>query len=101
MFYLLTGSWLQYFRPCFAAFIYFLYSYIIIITLGMTVDLPQLIKINDKIIPVAKETQFNERFGSWINLRFIIIIRFLLGNRIYVSKLMRNLSMKRLTFSPQ
>ena len=65
----------------------------------MTVDLPQLIKINDKIIPIAKETPFNERFGSWINLRFLIIIRFLLGNRIYVSKLMRNLSMKRLTFS--
>ena len=62
-------------------------------------DLPQLIKINDKIIPIAKETPFNERFGSWINLRFLIIIRFLLGNRIYVSKLMRNLSMKRLTFS--
>ena len=39
VFSLLTGSWLQYFRPCFAAFIYFLYLYIIIITLGMTVDL--------------------------------------------------------------
>ena len=36
-------------------------------------DLPQLIKINDKIIPIAKETPFNERFGSWINLRFLII----------------------------
>ena len=74
VFSLLTGSWLQYFRPCFAAFIYFLYLYIIIITLGMTVDLPQLNKINDKIILIAKETPFNERFGSWINLRFIIII---------------------------
>ena len=47
-------------------------------------DLPQLIKINDKIIPIAKKTPFNERFGSWIiNLRFLI--RCLLGNRIYIS----------------
>ena len=67
---LLTGDWLPYLRPSLTAIILILYSYIIVITLGMTVDLH---KLDTNYGVITYEVACYTNIRTFLNMYFLLI----------------------------
>ena len=97
---LLFGGWFQFLRPCLSAVILIIYSYIIVMTLAVTVDLPYLIKlVNHQRFSMAKEMAiYGLPIRNELNLYFLLILRFLFKNRSFIARRLRKLAKSKINY---
>ena len=95
---LLFGGWFQFLRPCLIAFILIVYSYIIVMTLAVTVDLPYLIKLNQQRFSMEKEMTNVLPIRNELNLYFLLILRFLYKKRSFIARRLRKLAKPKINY---